>query len=229
MIAEPRYNDTYYKFTQVESRIINLRENTEINLKDIDPPLDWREVFGNENPVEIEIGCGKGRFLRESATQHPQINYVGIERAPKYVQRTKEHLLKHNVTRALLVWSDASYFVDRYVAWSSVKTYHIYFPDPWPKKRQHKRRIFNNELLTKGLLRTLDPNEGCIQLATDYDECFSEICQRLNRLPSLVSVPFDSVEAEHVPTSFEIKYLAEGRKIYRAVYQIRHETRFESS
>ena len=228
MNAEPRYNDTYYKFTQVESRIINLRAGTEINLKDVDPPLNWREVFGNVNPVEIEIGCGKGRFLRESAKQHPDINYVGIERAPKYVQRTKEHLLKHNVTRALLVWSDASYFVNRYVAWGSVKTYHIYFPDPWPKKRQHKRRIFNNQLFIKGLVRTLDPNQGCIQLATDFQEGFSEICQRLNQFPSLVSAPCDSVKADHIPTSFEKKYLAEGRKIYRVVYRIRIDAKIES-
>lgn len=228
MNAEPRYNDTYYKFTQVESRIINLKAGTEINLKDIAPPLDWREVFGNDNPVEIEIGCGKGRFLRESAKQHPDINYVGIERAPKYVQRTKEHLLKHNVTRALLVWSDASYFVDRYVAWGSVKTYHIYFPDPWPKKRQHKRRIFNNQIFIKALVRTLDPNEGCIQLATDFQECYSEICLRLNQFPFLVSVPFDSVKADHIRTSFEKKYLAEGRKIYRAAYRIRLDAKLES-
>ncbi|MDE0186416.1 MAG: tRNA (guanosine(46)-N7)-methyltransferase TrmB [Candidatus Poribacteria bacterium] len=222
MNAEPRYNDTYYKFTQVESRIINLRAGTEINLKDVAPPLDWNQVFGNGNPVEIEIGCGKGRFLGKSAKQHPDINYVGVERAPKYVQRTKEHLLKQNVTRTLLVWSDASYFVNRYVARESVKTYHVYFPDPWPKKRQHKRRIFNNELFIKGLIRTLDSTVGCIQLATDIQECYSEICLRLNQFPSLVSVPFEAVRADRIRTCFEIKYLAEGRNIYRAAYRRRH-------
>ena len=127
-MAEARYNDTYYKFTQVKSSIINLREDTEVNLKDINPPIDWREMFGNENPVEIEVGCGKGRFLLESAKRHPEINYVGIERAQKYVQRTKEWLLKHSVTRVLLVWSDAPYFVDRYVADGSVKTLSYLFP-----------------------------------------------------------------------------------------------------
>lgn len=221
MNTEPRYNDTYYKFTQVESRIINLKAGTEIHLKNVEPPLDWKQVFGNDNPVEIEIGCGKGRFLRESAEQYPNINFVGIERAPKYVQRTKENLLKHDTTRALLVWSDASYFVNRYVARGSVKTYHVYFPDPWPKKRQHKRRIFNNEHFIKGLVRTLNPIEGCLQFATDFQECFAEICIKLNQFAALVSVPFDSVKADHIRTSFEKKYLAEGRKIYRAAYRMR--------
>lgn len=222
MNAEPRYNDTYYKFTQVESRIINLRTGTEINLKDVAPPLDWNQVFGNGNPVEIEIGCGKGRFLGKSAKQHPDINYVGVERAPKYVQRTKAHLLKQNVTGALLVWSDASYFINRFVTRGSVKTYHVYFPDPWPKKRQHKRRIFNNKHFIKGLVRTLDSKVGCIQLATDIPECYSEICLRLNQFQSLVSVPFDAVRADRIRTCFEIKYLAEGRKIYRAAYRRRN-------
>ena len=221
MNTEPRYNDTYYKFTQVESRIINLKAGTEIHLKNVEPPLDWKQVFGNDNPVEIEIGCGKGRFLRESAEQYPNINFVGIERAPKYVQRTKELLLKHDTTRALLVWCDASYFINRYVARGSVKTYHVYFPDPWPKKRQHKRRIFNNEHFIKGLVRTLNPKEGCLQFATDFQECFAEICIKLNQFASLVSVPFDSVKTDHIRTSFEKKYLAEGRKIYRAAYRMR--------
>ena len=227
MNTEPRYNDTYYKFTQVESRIINLKAGTEIHLKNVEPPLDWKQVFGNDNPVEIEIGCGKGRFLRESAEQYPNINFVGIERAPKYVQRTKELLLKHDTTRALLVWSDASYFVNRYVGRGSVKTYHVYFPDPWPKKRQHKRRIFNNEHFIKGMVRTLNPKEGCLQFATDFQECFAEICIKLNQFASLVSVPFDSVKADHIRTSFEKKYLAEGRKIYRAAYRMRLDAKLE--
>ena len=220
IMAESRYNDIYYQITQIKSCLIDLKTGTETNLSDIHPPIDWQEIFRNENPVEIEVGCGKGRFLLESAKCHPEINYVGIERASKYIQRTKDRLLKHNVTRVLLIWSDAPYFVDRYIADGSVKAYHIYFPDPWPKKRRRKRRIFNNTLWINGLIRTLDSDDGRIYLATDYEEYFYEIRQKLDHASPLAYVPPDAVETGHIPTNFEIKYLAEGRTIYRAVYKV---------
>ncbi len=221
MTEKPKYNDTYYEFTQIESRLITLWNETEIKLSDIDPPIDWRMIFGNDNPVEIEVGCGKGRFLLEASKRCPKINYVGIERAPKYVQHTRERLLKHNAKKVLIVWSDAPYFVNCYVADNSVKAYHVYFPDPWPKKRQRKRRIFNNDLWIQGLIRTLQPNGGQIHIATDYAEYFHEIHDRLTQSPPLFYVPPDSMETEHIPTNFEMKYVKEGRQIYRAVFALR--------
>ena len=202
------------------SALIDLKEDNQISLTEITPPIDWRALFGNENPVEIEIGCGKGRFLLEISRQHPEINYVGVERALKYVQRAKERLLKGNVTGVFLIWSDAAYLVDRYIGDGTVDAYHVYFPDPWPKKRHHKRRLFRNEVWLRGLVRTLNSNGGCIHVATDHAEYFYEIHNCLTHTPPLIHLSPDSLEIEHIPTSFEIKYRAEGRKIYRAVYQM---------
>ncbi len=213
----------YEKFFEIMARrsaLFDLREDTKTNLTNIERPMDWQAIFGNDNPVEIEIGCGKGRFLLEVWKRHPEANYVGVERALKYLQRAKELLLQQNATNVLLVRSDAAYFVDCYVADGSVRVYHVYFPDPWPKKRHHKRRLFRNEIWLRALIRTLNPNGGCLHLATDYAEYFYEIHQRLTHTPPLVYVTPDSIEVEHIPTSFEIKYRAEGRKIYRAVYQM---------
>jgi tRNA (guanine-N7-)-methyltransferase len=219
-MSQARYNATYYQATQVESCIINLKAGTETNFRDITPPIDWRMFFENENPVEIEVGCGKGRFLLEASNRYRETNFVGIEKAPKYIQQTKERLLKHNATKVLIVWSDATYFVDRYVASHSVKAYHVYFPDPWPKKRQHKRRIFNNELWIKGLIRTLNPDGGRIYIATDYATYFHEIHDKLAQSPHLVYLPPNAVDRKHIPTNFELKYIKEGRKIYRTVYEV---------
>ena len=144
------------EITQANASLIHPREDTEIKLRDIEPPIDWVTLFGNENQIEIEVGCGNGDFLIESSKRHPEINYVGIERSRKYVRRTKERLLKRNITTVCLVCSDAVYFVDHYVADGSVQAYHIYFPDPWPKKRHHKRRIFNNDIWMGAMIRTLD-------------------------------------------------------------------------
>ena len=197
------------------------------------PPICWKTVFGNENPVEIEIGCGKGRFLLEAARQRPQINYLGIERAPKYVRRIQERFQKHIkhtgrrsggvegslFPNARLAWSDAARFVDCYVAENCVQAYHVYFPDPWPKKRQHKRRLFRNETWLRGIERTLLPSRGRLYVVTDYSEYFDEIRGRLDRLTCLVERSSAPTESEHIQTNFEMKYLAEGRKIYRTVFE----------
>ena len=202
------------------SALIDLRADKQTSLAEIAPPINWGELFGNENPVEIEIGCGKGRFLLETSRQHPEINYIGVERALKYVQRAKERLQKGNAIGVFLIWSDAAYLVDRCIGDSTVEAYHVYFPDPWPKKRHRKRRLFRNEVWIRGLIRTLNPKDGRIHVATDYAEYFHEIHDCLTHTPPLVYLPPDSLESAHIPTSFEMKYRAEGRKIYRAVYQM---------
>ena len=214
------HHEKFFELMARRSALIDLREDRPISLNEITPPIDWGELFGNENPVEIEIGCGKGRFLLEASRQHPEINYVGVERALKYVQHAKERLLKGNATGVFLIWSDAAYLVDRYIGEGAVDAYHVYFPDPWPKKRHRKRRLFRNEIWLGGLIRTLNSSKGRIYVATDYAEYFYEIHDCLTHTPPLVYLPPDSLEIGHIPTSFEMKYRAEGRKIYRAVYQM---------
>ena len=224
MPSVKRMNESRYgKFFELmagRSALIDLKEDKQISLTEITPPIDWRALFGNENPVEIEIGCGKGRFLLESSRQYPEINYIGVERALKYVQQAKEWLLKGDTTQVCLIWSDAAYLVDRYIGEGTVDAYHVYFPDPWPKKRHHKRRLFRNEVWLRGLIKTLNPSGGRIHIATDHAEYFYEIHNCLTHTPPLVYLSPDSLEIAHIPTSFEIKYRAEGRKIYRAVYQM---------
>ena len=90
--------EKFFELIAKRSALINLSEDKQISLTEITPPIDWRALFRNKNPVEIEIGCGKGRFLLETSRQHPEINYVGVERALKYVLHTKERLLKGNAT-----------------------------------------------------------------------------------------------------------------------------------
>ncbi len=218
-MSESHY-EKFFELMAKRSALIDLREDKQISLTEITTPIDWGELFRNENPVEIEIGCGKGRFLLEASKQHPEINYVGVERALKYVQHTKERLLKGNARRVFLIWSDAAYLVNRYIGEGTVDAYHVYFPDPWPKKRHRKRRLFRNEVWLRGLIRTLNSSRGRIHVATDYAEYFYEIHDCLQRTPPLVYLPPDSLEIGNIPTSFEMKYRAEGRKIYRAVYQI---------
>ena len=230
MRENPDYNDLYYQNTTVHSEIIDIVTEYAVPLGEVPTPIDWKAFFGNSHPVEIEVGSGKGRFLLEAAKRHPTVNYIGIERAQKYVALTQERFEKYmrhfGVARASgtfsnvrLAWTDANYFLTRYVPAESVQAYHIYFPDPWPKKRQRKRRIFRNQDFLEALTRTLNSNGGRLYITTDYAEYFQEIQERLAGLPVLRPIETDLSPDRGIATNFEMKYVSEGRNIYRAVYE----------
>lgn len=230
MNAEPRYNDIYYKCTTSHSQIIDAVQDNAIRLHDLPSPIDWQTLFGNTHPVEIEVGPGKGRFLLEASKQYPHINYIGVERAQKYVGITRERFKKYMrhfsveknsgiFENVRLTWTDANYFLTRYVPDKSVQAYHIYFPDPWPKARQQKRRIFRNKEFLDAITRTLKLDGGKLYVVTDFAEYFCEIQERLAELTKLKLVPLNSSGYEHITTNFEMKYRSEGRKIYRSVYE----------
>lgn len=230
MNAEPRYNDIYYKNTTFNSRIFDVVNNNVESLHDLPTPVDWEQLFGDKHPVEIEVGPGKGRFLLEASKQYPDINYVGVERAQKYVEITRfrfEKYIRHfsvdeksgMFTNVRLVWTDANYFLTRYVPDTSVQAYHVYFPDPWPKARQQKRRIFRNKDFLKAIARTLISDYGKLYIMTDYVEYFDEIQYRLEQHKELKPVLSDPEPYKNITTNFEMKYQSDGREIYRAVYE----------
>jgi len=229
---------TFYELIQKRSALINPAAHTEIDLSEIPAPINWQALFGNDHPVEMEIGCGKGKYLLEASQQCPEINFIGVERGRKYIERARVRLerwvaetardssaplrrCRASVSNVRLIWSDAAYFVGRYIPEASVSAYHVYFPDPWPKKRHNRRRLFRNEIWLESLRRTLKPNEGRIHIATDHAEYFYEIHYTLSHMPPLVYVPSLTPDTPRILTSFEMKYRAEGRKIYRAVYQMK--------
>lgn len=230
MRENPHYNDLYYQNTTVLSRIIDIVTKRAVPLGEFPVPIDWEAFFGNSHPVEIEVGSGKGRFLLEASKRHPTVNYIGIERAQKYVALTQERFEKYMrhfgvdsasgaFSNVRLAWTDANYFLTRYVPHGSVQAYHIYFPDPWPKKRQRKRRIFRNQDFLSALTRTLNPDGGRLYIATDYAEYFQEIQERLAGLLVLQPVAANISPDRDIATNFEMKYVLEGRDIYRAVYE----------
>ena len=230
MRENPDYNDIYYQNTTAHSQIIDIVTERIIPLSEVAAPIDWEAFFGNPHPVEIEIGFGKGRFLLEASKRHPHVNYIGIERAQKYVGLTRERFEKYmrhfevdkgsgTFSNVRLAWTDANYFVTRYVPAASVQAYHIYFPDPWPKKRQRKRRIFRNQDFLSALTSTLKSDGGRLYITTDYKAYFAEIQERLLQVNALRPIAENLGPDRDIATNFEMKYTLEGRKIYRAVYE----------
>ena len=193
--------------------------DVEFRIRENEEQVQWGRLFDDDGPVEIEIGCGKGRFIINSAVANPDINYVGIERALRYFRLMKERVVRRDLANIRLLRDDAVYFVERFVPDGAVSAYHIYFPDPWPKKRHRKRRLFNARFLEE-ILRTL-ASGGTLDFATDYVEYYEEILALLettDRLDVQEEIPERVRELGRDLTNFETKYTAEGRAIHRGAY-----------
>jgi tRNA (guanine-N7-)-methyltransferase len=183
----------------------------------LDDGIDFARVFGRAASVHIEIGCGKGTFLLNQARARPEANFLGIERANKYYRYAVDRIGRWGLTNVRIIRTDAAAFLAEFVPPDSVDCFHIYFPDPWPKKRHHKRRFFNTGNLEL-LLRALKP-AGSLRVATDHAEYFEVIAglidpsgDRLKRMPFLPTAGAEM--GEGVGTNFERKYLKENRPIY---------------
>ena len=193
--------------------------DVEFRVRENEEQVRWDRLFDNDSPVEVEIGSGKGRFLINSAMAYPGINYIGIERALRYFRIMKERVVRRELTNIRLLRDDAVYFVERFIPDEAVSAYHVYFPDPWPKKRHRKRRLFNARFLEE-IVRTLAAG-GTLDFATDYVEYYEEILALLetsDRLAALEEIPLRVRELGGDLTNFETKYTAEGRTIHRGAY-----------
>ena len=177
--------------------------------------LRWAEIFGRDAPVEIEIGAGKGNTLERLAGDDPGADFLGIEIGLKWVRLARARLAKADRRNARLIAGEAFWILEHHVPEGSVRRLHIYFPDPWPKKRHHKRRLFRAGL-TDLLHRCLIP-AGEVRIATDHADYFPEIVAVMEaggfRADPGASWPVEPVSA------FERKYREQGREIYRVVYR----------
>jgi tRNA (guanine-N7-)-methyltransferase len=179
-------------------------------------PINWTDLFGNSHPVELEIGMGKGTFLTEQAKARPDTNFFGIEWAKWFWRYASDRLRRNGCLNARTVRAEALFFVREHVADASVSVVHVYFPDPWPKKRHHKRRLLQEPFLNQAL-RILVPG-GRLQIVTDHHEYFEEQIEPAVRASPLQIIdynrPGSAGEGEFVGTNFERKYRREGRPFY---------------
>jgi tRNA (guanine-N7-)-methyltransferase len=183
-------------------------------------PIDWTRLFGNDRPIELEVGSGKGLFLVNSAMANPAHNFLGIELSRKYATLCAERLSQREISNAKVWRGDARLVLTRHVPGVSLRAVHVYFPDPWWKKRHKKRRVFTDSLVTD-IERTLEPR-GQLRVASDVEEYFGLIQSLITAHPRFQEVPIpEPNEAQHSSdylTNFERKYRIEGRPIYRADY-----------
>ncbi len=122
-----------------------------VELESLTAPFEPTAVFGCEAPLEVEIGSGKGLFLSAAATENPDHNFLGIERATKYARYAASRLAQRNLSNARLVHGDAKRLLTEWIPDNSLAAVHVYFPDPWWKARHKKRRM-----MTEGIVREIE-------------------------------------------------------------------------
>ena len=181
------------------------------------------ELFGNDRPIELEIGTGKGGFLLQQARAHEDRNYLGIEWANKYFKLAADRMARWGVGNVRMIRCDAKLFVQRYLPSASICALHVHHPDPWPKRRHHRRRLFDEAFVEAAAKALADG--GTLDVQTDHAEYFEQIQSVLRAHPGLEETLFARQNQDEcddvIATNFQIKYEREGREIYRLTYRRR--------
>jgi tRNA (guanine-N7-)-methyltransferase len=207
-------------------------ENVSLRTDELAGPVDFERIFGRAGPVHIEIGIGKGTFLLGQAGHLPQVNFLGIEWANKYYRYAVDRIGRWGLGNVRIMRTDASWFLSEFVCDSSVDWFHVYFPDPWPKRRHHKRRFVCPVNMAQ-MVRCLKTG-GVIQIATDHADYFKEIQKAIEahgeKLEAIEFTPAaGAANGELTGTNYERKYIKDKRDFYtiavknRCVYYNRQE------
>lgn len=186
-----------------------------------DKVLDLKEVFGNDNPVTVEIGFGMGQSLAQMAKDDPNRNFLGIEVHTPGVGALLSLIKENDLTNIRIIRHDAVEILEKMLQNESIDRLQLFFPDPWHKARHHKRRIVNDEFIK--LVITKLKIRGIIHMATDWEDYSEQMLQVLSNFKELKNLSKDGfleVRPQERPlTKFEARGLRLGHVIRDIKFQ----------
>ncbi len=182
--------------------------------------LNFAEIFGNTNPVTIEVGFGMGQATAQIAAENPDMNYLGIEVHVPGVGRLLGEIKKRQLKNLFIIEHDAIEVLETMIPDGSIEAFHIFFPDPWPKKKHHKRRLMqrpHTDLLASKLIAG-----GYLYFVTDWEEYAESALEELSATDGLTNSysGFAPHQEWRPRTKFEQKGLDADRTI-RELYFLR--------
>jgi tRNA (guanine-N7-)-methyltransferase len=191
--------------------------------------LDLLKIFGRDAPLHVDLGCGDGAFLFALAQRHPEKNFLGIERLSGRVEKASRKAgpsrTGGRIDNMRVLNVETSYAVRYLMPERSVETFYLLFPDPWPKRRHHRRRIVTPDFLNS--IHAALEDSGLLRIATDQVDYFEQIARLGRAHPHFENVdptlwhrhPADGnmgwKPMPLPPTKFERKFQAQGAPIYR--------------
>ena len=162
------------------------------------------DFFGNQHPCEVDLGCGKGRFLLAHAAAHPDINFLGVDRMLRRIRKVDNRARRLHLDNIRLLRMEGYYATTYLIPANAIQTYYIFFPDPWPKKRHHENRLFNPRFMD-AIHRTLKSG-GVVHFATDHLPYHAEVRALVLADPRFrETTPFAPGPEEQ--TDFELYYV----------------------
>lgn len=189
-----------------------------IHYGDITHPIDFASVFDLSKPIEVDIGCGMGRFITARAQANPDVQYIGVERQLPRVRRIDRKAGRLGLQNLFLVRLEAAYTLKYLFPEHAIRRFYLLFPDPWPKRRHARHRIFNADFRSLVWSRLVPGGE--LQVATDHLGYFEEMRKQMEG-----DVRFEEIPAmERDPseqTDFELKFRQQGLPIGAAGYRAR--------
>lgn len=175
--------------------------------------INFEEIFGNKNPTVLEIGFGMGHATVEIAEKNKNKNYIAVEVHTPGVGKVLSEIEKRNLTNIRIIQYDVVQVIRNMIPQKTIEGVHIFFPDPWPKKKHHKRRLIQNGFIKELIL--LIKQKGYIYISTDWEDYAQQILQVFDKFINLKN-PYEGF-AEGIEwrpnTSFEKKGLAKNHKI----------------
>jgi tRNA (guanine-N7-)-methyltransferase len=190
------------------------------------PPDYFRELHREEifpdatRPLEVELGCGDGTFFLGMAQEHPERDFLGLERMLGRVSKTSRKVNRAGLTNAKVLRLESSYSVGWLLPTASVSRLHLLCPDPWPKKKHAARRLVNQEEFLTGLARILVPG-GEFLLKTDDAVYFEDALLSLSLRPEFERLDWPDDAFFYPTTDFEAHWLSMGRSMNRARWRRR--------
>jgi tRNA (guanine-N7-)-methyltransferase len=174
-------------------------------------PIDLVATFGRIAPLEVDLGCGDGSFLCELAQRYPERNFLGVDKLAGRVAKTCRKVFALENVRVLNL--EISYAARYLLPEASVETFYLFFPDPWPKRRHHRRRLVTRDFLDS-ISRAL-VSRGSLRIATDQRDYFEQIERTVQNHSEFMIVGDVDLPA----TKFERRFRQQGAPIYRLSLQ----------
>ncbi len=193
-------------------------ENLIVQLRSILEPLDLAELFPRPQPLEVELGCGDASFLIEYARRHPERNFLGVERLLGRLQKLDRKGRRAGLTNLRGVRIESAYFLRYLFPAHSASVLHIYFPDPWPKKKHRRHRLINESFPT--LARAALAPGGAVFLRTDDAYYFAQMNEVFDAAKEFEKIETSPALAE-LTTDFERDFNAQGIPTLRAAFRLR--------
>lgn len=192
-------------------------ENLIYELPTILQPLELSALFPCPQPLEVELGCGDASFLVEYARRHPGINFIGVERLLGRMQKLDRKGRRAGLSNVRGVRIESAYFLGYLLPPKSTSALHLYFPDPWPKKKHRRHRLVNEQF--PALVRGVLAPGGQVFLRTDDEDYFAQMNDVFNAAREFTRMDTPAALAE-LTTDFERDFNAQGIPTLRAAFRL---------